>query len=98
MLTLTTEASQAIQTILDSEQAPEGAVFRISSQETPGPEPQTGFAVSVTDTPEPEDQVVEDPNVEVRVEPEAAELLDDKELDATIADGQVNFSLNEQAA
>ena len=32
----------------------------------------------------------------MRLEPPAAEMLDDKQLDATVADGQVQFSLSAQ--
>lgn len=98
MLEITTQASEAIRGILDSDGVPEGAAFRISSEQQPGAEAQSGFAVSITDSPPPEDQVVEAEDVEVRLEPVAAEMLDDKQLDASIDDGQVQFSLNEQTA
>jgi hypothetical protein len=51
----------------------------------------------VTDAPPPEDQIVEGDQVEVSVEPSAAVMLDDKELDATVVGGQVNFSIGDQA-
>lgn len=96
MLEITTEAEEAIRGILTSDGVPDGAAFRISSQEDG--DSQGGFAVTVTESAPPEDRVVEGEEVEVRLEPTAAELLDDKQLDASIDDGQVQFSLSEQAA
>jgi Fe-S cluster assembly iron-binding protein IscA len=90
MLTITSRASEAMRQVLDSESAPDGSVFRISPQE------DVGLVVSITDSPPAEDQVVDGDDVSVSVEPSAAEMLDDKELDATIVDGQVNFSIADQ--
>lgn len=98
MLEITSKASQAIRHILDSEGVPEGASFRISAQQSPSPDAASSFAVSITDQAPDEDQVVEGEDVEVRVEPTAAEMLDDKQLDASVADGNVQFSLIDQAA
>lgn len=92
MLTITPQASEAIRQVLAAEDSPDRAVFRIS------PQPDAGLVVSITDSPEPEDQVVEGDDVEVCVEPTAAEMLDDKELDATVVEGQVNFSIAEQVS
>lgn len=97
MLEITTDAAQAIRGILASDSVPDGAVVRISSQQ--GTEDaESGLAVSVTESPPPEDQVIEEEDVKVCVEPAAAELLDDKQLDASVADGRVQFSLSAQAA
>jgi Fe-S cluster assembly iron-binding protein IscA len=92
MLTITSRASDAMRQVLDSENAPDGSVFRISPQE------DVGLVVSITDSPPAEDQVVEGEEIAVSVEASAAEMLDDKELDATIVDGQVNFSIADQGA
>ncbi|HEX6228032.1 MAG TPA: HesB/YadR/YfhF-family protein [Solirubrobacterales bacterium] len=90
MLTITSRASEAMRQVLDSEEAPDGSVFRISPQE------DVGLVVSITDSPPPDDHRVEGEDVAVSVEPSAAEMLDDKELDATIVEGRVNFSIGEQ--
>jgi iron-sulfur cluster assembly protein len=92
MLTITPQASEAIRGVLAGEDVPSDSVFRITSQ------PESGLVVSVTDSPEPDDQIVEGDEVEVCVEPTAAQMLDDKELDATVAGGQVSFSIGEQSA
>ena len=92
MLTITPQASEAIRGVLASENVPEGSVLRIT------PQPEAGLVVSVTDSPQPDDQIVEGDEVEVCVEPTAAQMLEDKELDATVAEGQVSFSISQQAA
>ena len=97
MLELSSQAEEAIREILASEEVPEGAAFRISAQQAPGADAGTELAVSITESAPPEDQVVEGEEVEVRVEPIAAEILDDKQLDASFADGQVQFSLSAQS-
>lgn len=95
MLTITNEAEEAIRGILASDGIPDGASFRISAQ-GPDADAESGLAVSVTEEEPPEDQVIQGDEVEVRLEPTAAEMLDDKQLEATVADGQVQFSLSGQ--
>jgi Fe-S cluster assembly iron-binding protein IscA len=98
VLTITNEAEQAIRGILDASNAPDGSVLRISPQpaQQDGPGAGPGLVVSVTDEPPPEDKIVEGDQVEVSVEPSAAVMLDDKELDATVVGGEVNFSIGDQ--
>ena len=91
MLTITPQASEAIRGMLASEGVPDGSLLRISSQ------PEAGLVVSVTDSPRPDDQIVEGDEVGVCVPSGTAQILDDKELDATVVAGQVNFSIGEQA-
>jgi iron-sulfur cluster assembly protein len=97
MLTITPEASHAIRGILDASDAPDGSMFRISPQGQDGSSPGAGLLISVTDAPPPDDQIVEGDDVEVAVEPTAAELLDDKKLDATVVGEEINFSIAEQS-
>jgi iron-sulfur cluster assembly protein len=92
MLTITPQAAEAIRGVLAAENVPDDSVFRITSQ------PEAGLVVAVTDSPEPDDQIVEGDEVEICVEPTAARMLDDKELDATVSGEQVNFSIGEQSA
>jgi Fe-S cluster assembly iron-binding protein IscA len=97
MLTISPEASQAIRGILDASEVPDGSMFRISPQQDDGAAPGGSLVVSVIDTPPPDDQIVEGDEVAVSVEPTAAAMLDDKQLDATVTGDQVNFSIGEQA-
>jgi Fe-S cluster assembly iron-binding protein IscA len=50
----------------------------------------------VIESPPADDQIVEGDAVAVAVEPTAAMMLDDKQLDATVEGGNVNFSIEDQ--
>jgi Fe-S cluster assembly iron-binding protein IscA len=97
VLTITPEASHAIRGILDASDVPDGAMFRIAPQGQGGTAEGPSLAVSIIDSPPPDDQIVEGNDVEVSVDPSAAAMLDDKQLDATVIGDQVNFSIGEQA-
>jgi iron-sulfur cluster assembly protein len=97
VLTITPEASQAIRGILAASDAPDGSMFRISPQGQDGLSPGPSLAVSLIDDPPPDDQIVEGEQVAVCVEPSAAVMLDDKQLDATVVGDQVNFTIAEQS-
>jgi len=97
MLTITPEASQAIRGILNASDAPDGSMFRISPQAQNGMSPGPDLAVTLTDAPAADDQIVEGDEISVCVEPSAAAMLDDKELDVTVVGDQFNFSIGEQA-
>ena len=102
MLELTDQAEEAIRGILASDGVSDDASFRITAQQgadgAAGSDGGTALAVSIVDDAPPEDQVVEGDEVEVRLDRPAAEMLDDKQLDATVADGQMQFSLSAQSA
>ncbi len=53
--------------------------------------------MSVIEEPPPDDEIVEGDEIAVAVEPSAAAILEDKELDATVVGDQINFSIAEQA-
>jgi iron-sulfur cluster assembly protein len=92
MLTLTQNASSAISELLHQPGAPEVAGVRITD-ETPEP----GLALVPAQSPQPGDQVVEDGGATVYLDATAAQLLDDKILDAAVSDdGRVEFSLAAQ--
>ncbi len=90
MLTITPQASEAIRGLLAQDAVPEGSVVRIS------PEPEQGLAIALVEAPQEDDQVIEAEGVEICVEPSAADVLDDKELDASTAAGNVAFSIAPQ--
>jgi iron-sulfur cluster assembly protein len=96
VLTITPEASQAIRGILAASDAPDGSMFRIAPQGQDGTGPGTGLAISLTDSPPPEDEIVEAEEVAIAVEPTAAAVLEDKELDARVEGEQVSFSIGER--
>jgi Fe-S cluster assembly iron-binding protein IscA len=97
VLTITPQASQAIRGILDASGAPDGSMFRIAPQGEEGTAPGPSLAISVIEEPLPDDQIVEGDQVAVSVEPSAALMLDDKQLDATVVGEQVNFTVEEQS-
>lgn len=96
MLAVTDSASSAIEGILAAPEMPGEAGLRISTGDAPAEDgmPRTEFRLAVAEAPQPGDQVVEDGPV--YLEPEAANLLDDKVLDAEVAGDQIRFSLAEQ--
>lgn len=94
MLTITDTAAEAIQGVVSTEEAPEGAGLRIVAH--PEGQPEGALEVSVAQLPAEEDAVVEEAGAQVFLEPRAAEVLDDKVLDAQIEGSQVRFSVGEQ--
>ncbi len=93
MLTLTENASIIVKEIVSQTEGVEGGL-RITAQ--PGEE--ASFGISASEQPEAGDQVVEQGGATVYVESQAAEVLDDKVLDAGVDEGgNVQFALGEQA-
>lgn len=93
MLTLTENASAIVKEIASQTEG-EDTGLRIGVE--PGPE--ASFGISVTEQPEPGDQVVEQGGATVYLESNAAEVLDDKVLDAGVdTAGNVEFALAQQA-
>ncbi|MDM4761991.1 iron-sulfur cluster biosynthesis family protein [Galbitalea sp. SE-J8] len=90
MLTLTENAATVVKTIAD--QAPEAdqVGLRIAADATDAAE----LTLAVVTEPQPDDQVVESAGARVFLEPNAALLLDDKVLDADVAEnGSVTFAV-----
>jgi iron-sulfur cluster assembly protein len=97
MLALTEDAVSAVNTILTNANVPDGSGVRISRAPSAenSSEPGLELRLSVVEAPEEGDQVIgEQP---VFVEPEAADALDDKVLDAQIVEDQVRFVMGQQA-
>jgi len=96
MLVLTPAANEAVQAIVTKMGPGENAGLRISSAETheDGSAPSGDLQLAVVSEPEPEDATVE--GAPIYVEPSTAEFLEDKVLDAEVAEEQVRFSLYEQ--
>jgi Fe-S cluster assembly iron-binding protein IscA len=89
MLTLTENASTIVKTLTD--QAPDAdAGLRISTSNAQN----TAFAAAIATEPEPADQVVESGGARLFLQPDAAEALDDKLLDAQVDEqGSVSFAV-----
>lgn len=92
MLTMTDNAVAAIRSLTAQPNVPDSAGLRIATDRGAG-------ALKLTVAPEPQDgdQVLDSAGAKVFVDNEAATLLDDKALDATVDDqGTVQFALAEQ--
>jgi len=57
---------------------------------------EANFQVSVVALPGEDDEVIEEEGVRVFLDPEAASLLEDKVLDASVEQNQVAFTLADQ--
>ena len=97
MLTLTPDATQVIEQILASPEAPDGAGLRIDA--TP-PVSDNGAAsealelrITVAPGPDGDDEVIEEAGARVFVEDSVSDLLADKTLDATVQETGVEFRL-----
>jgi len=94
MLALTESAADAIREIVTAPEVPEGAGLRIATQ--PGSEQAEVLEVMIAAMPAENDQVMDDDGARVFVEAAAAELLDDKLLDARVEGTRVGFTLSDQ--
>jgi iron-sulfur cluster assembly protein len=92
VLVISSEASEAIRGIVAAPTIPDGAMLRIDSQ------PDSGLQIGVVEEPVPGDEVLETDGVELAIEPATALLLDDKRLDAAIDEGEVTFTISDQAS
>ena len=93
MLTLTDNATAIVHEITTQPGLSEEAGLRITSAATPEP----SFEVTAAAQGEPDDQVVEQGGATIYLDPAAAQLLDDKVLDAALdQSGKVEFALGLQ--
>ena len=94
MLALTDSAVQAVKRIvLSSDVVSETSGLRMVAEQTGM---QTSLQLSVVPLPAEDDEVIEEHGARVFLEPEAASLLDDKVLDASVVQDQVAFTIAEQ--
>jgi iron-sulfur cluster assembly protein len=93
VLTLTDQAVDAIRNLTTRPGLPAETGLRIAPQDG-GNE----LALSLADGPQAGDQVVEEADVQVFLQPDAAAALEDKALDAQVnEDGVVSFLVQSQA-
>ena len=97
MLAISEDAATAIRGIVGAAGVPEGAGLRITREVNTDEsgEPRTDLRLSVVAEPQEGDEVLDEERV--FVDPDAAELLDDKLLDADVQGDDVRFSLDVQA-
>ena len=94
MLTLTDQAVAAIRNLTTRPGLPAHTGLRIAHGEAD----TGGLALSLSDGPQAGDRVIDETDIQVFLQPEAADALEDKELDAQVSeDGEVSFLLQPQA-
>lgn len=92
MLTLTDNAVAVIRSLTEQPQVPDGAGLRIATDPSAG-----ALTLSLAPEPVEGDQVVNESGARLFLESSAAELLDDKALDAAVdPSGSVQFAVAEQ--
>ena len=92
MLTVTDNAVAAIRSLTSQPDVPEGAGLRIATDAWAG-----ALQLSVAASPKEGDQIVDSAGARLFLDSDAAMLLGDKALDATVDDqGTVQFALAEQ--
>lgn len=96
MLAVTQDAAIVIRGIVHAAELPEDSGLRITvEEETEG---RVGLGLDVVPEPEEEDQVVGSLGANVFLDPSAAELLDDKVLDARLVDDTITFAIGDHGA
>jgi Fe-S cluster assembly iron-binding protein IscA len=93
VLTITTEAAQAINAIVGSSPMPQGGL-KISAK--PVTDSESTLELSVVESPAENDQVIEDQGTRVFLEQLASDYLEDKVLDAEVEGEQIRFTLQDQ--
>jgi iron-sulfur cluster assembly protein len=95
VLTLTPTAVEAVRQLVASAPVDDAGGLRISAGETTAA--GTALQISLVDTPEAADEAVDEEGAHVYLEPNVAQFLDDKVLDAQVDEGRVSFAVREQA-
>ena len=94
LLALTDNAVEAVKNIISSsDELSETGGLRMVAERAGM---QANFLLSVVPLPAEDDEVIEEQGVRVFLEPEAASLLDDKVLDASVEPNQVAFTIAAQ--
>ena len=91
MLTLSPSAVEAVDALLHSPTVPDDAGLRI------GTAGEQQLTVELAPEPAPGDQVIEEGGARVFVDPEAAPILDNVQLEAQTDGDQIAFGLAPQA-
>jgi len=93
VLTLTHTAAEVVRSLVEQSEAPDSGGLRIAA----GDNAVDGVELELSLVIEPEalDETVEQEGATVYLDPGAAELLDDKLLDAQVAEDHVTFTLRD---
>jgi iron-sulfur cluster assembly protein len=95
VLTLTPTAAEVVRQLVAAAPVDDAGGVRISAGE---PTPSgTQLQITLVDGPETADRSVDEEGAHVFLEPDVAEFLDDKVLDAELDDGRVTFAVRDQS-
>jgi iron-sulfur cluster assembly protein len=94
MLTITTNAAEAIRALLDSTEVPEDGGIRISMAHQNGA--QASLELAISPAPMEGDQILEEEGAHVFLDEVAMVALEDKSLDAQIEGDQISFGIVER--
>ena len=94
MLTLTPTAAEVVKTLVDQSETPDSGGLRIAAS-AEGVE-GISLELSLVGEPEATDERIEQEGATVYLDPDAAQLLEDKLLDAQVAEDHVTFVLREE--
>jgi iron-sulfur cluster assembly protein len=94
MLTITSNAAEAIRAIVESTDVPEEGGIRISIAQQNGS--QASLELAITPAPMAGDEVLETQGAHVFLDEMAAVALDDKSLDAEITGDEISFGIVER--
>ena len=94
MLAVTDNAATVIRDLTSQKEVPMGSGLRIAADASEG-----SLTLSLVPEPEIGDQVLDQGGARLFLDSDAAQILDDKELDAAVDDnGSVQFAVGEQFA
>jgi Fe-S cluster assembly iron-binding protein IscA len=94
LLALTDSAVEAVKSIVSSsDEVSETSGLRMVAERAGT---QANFHLSVVPLPAEDDRVIEEQGARVFLEPEAASLLDEKVLDASVEQDRVAFTIADQ--
>jgi len=96
MITLTTEATDAIRELVDNAELPDTGGLRLDMTEATMNSAPPSLALTLVETPATGDEVIDQGGIHVYVSKQAAPLLDGKEIDARNEPAGVTFLVNEQ--
>jgi iron-sulfur cluster assembly protein len=94
MLTITSNAAEAIRTIIEATDVPDEGGIRIAIAQQNGA--QASLELAISPAPMEGDEVLEERGVHVFLDEMAVVALDDKSLDAQIEGDEISFGIVEQ--
>jgi len=97
MITLTTEATDAIRELVVNAELPDTGGLRLDMSDGTLNSAPPSLALTLVETPATGDEVIDQGDVHVYLSREVAPLLDGKEIDARSEAGGVTFLVNDQA-